>query len=203
MLPAARHAPSLVRHDGAGMIGEGFAGVLDAAQRGEGWAFACLYRDLNASLLRYFGAQAPSEAEDLASETWLAAARAVRSFTGDERAFRSWFFTIAHRRLIQHWRDTGRRPSQPVAPETLDDMLGLADTERDALQLTEAVVAARSITAALPPDQAHVVLLRIVAGLSVEQVAAVLGKRPGTVRVLQHRGLRKLAGAISLETVTR
>ena len=45
----------------------------------------------------------------------------------------------------------------------------------------------------LVPDQAEVLLLRILAGLDVQRVAEIVGKRPGTVRVLQHRGLRRLA----------
>ena len=45
----------------------------------------------------------------------------------------------------------------------------------------------------LSPDQAEVILLRVLAGLDVGQVAKILGKRAGAVRVLQHRGLRKLA----------
>ena len=57
------------------MLGERFFDVLDAARAGEERAFSLLYRDLNAALLRYFAALAPSDAEDLASETWIAAAR--------------------------------------------------------------------------------------------------------------------------------
>ena len=49
------------------------------------------------------------------------------------------------------------------------------------------------VLAVLSPDQAEVVLLRVIGGLRVSQVAELLGKRPGTVRVLQHRGLRRLA----------
>ena len=45
----------------------------------------------------------------------------------------------------------------------------------------------------LPPDQAEAVLLRVVADLSVTEVAAILGRREGTIRVLVHRGLRRLA----------
>ena len=56
---------------------------------------------------------------------------------------------------------------------------------------TEAVIA--HVIAVLSPDQAQVVLLRVVGGLRVSQVAELLGKQPGTVRVLQHRGLRRLA----------
>jgi RNA polymerase sigma-70 factor (ECF subfamily) len=53
--------------------------------------------------------------------------------------------------------------------------------------------AALALVATLPPDQAEVILLRVLAGLDVTQVASILGKRPGAVRVLQHRGLRRLA----------
>lgn len=184
------------------MIGEGFCDVLDAARAGEQWAFALLYRDLNAPLLRYFGAQASADAEDLASETWLAAAQGLGSFEGGERAFRGWLFTIAYRKLVQHWRDRGRRPADAVAPETFDALLGAADTEEEALAGIDAAAAMRALAAALTPDQAQVVLLRVLGDLSVDDVAAALGKRPGTIRVLQHRAIHKLAGILSLEGVT-
>ncbi len=53
--------------------------------------------------------------------------------------------------------------------------------------------AARRIVALLPADQAEVILLRVVADLSVDQVAKIVGKRPGNVRVLQSRGLKRLS----------
>jgi RNA polymerase sigma-70 factor, ECF subfamily len=65
---------------------------------------------------------------------------------------------------------------------------------------TEALVA--HVVATLSPDQAQVVLLRIVGGLQVSQVAELLDKRPGTVRVLQHRGLRRLADHGSREALS-
>ena len=185
------------------MLGERFFDVLDAARAGEEWAFSLLYRDLNASLLRYFAALAPSDAEDLASETWIAAARGLGSFEGDEGGFRGWIFTIAHRRLVQHWRHAGRRPVQAVDPGTFDTLLGAADTEGEALDAAEGAAAARALVAELSPDQAQVVLLRVLGGLSVDEVATAIGKRPGTVRVLQHRALRRLAGRLSLERVTQ
>jgi DNA-binding NarL/FixJ family response regulator len=58
-------------------------------------------------------------------------------------------------------------------------------------------VSSRAVTAliaALPANQAEVVVLRVVTGLDVDQVAAIVGKRPRTVRSLTHRGLRQLAG---------
>jgi RNA polymerase sigma-70 factor (ECF subfamily) len=50
--------------------------------------------------------------------------------------------------------------------------------------------------ATLPPDQAEAILLRVVAGLDVAQVADVMGRSPGAVRVLTHRGLKTLAARV-------
>jgi RNA polymerase sigma-70 factor (ECF subfamily) len=184
-------------------LGEEFDEILAAARAGEEWAFAALYRDLNPRLTRYLAAQAPGVGEDLASETWLGVARQLHRFSGDERALRAWLFTIGRRRLVQHWREAGRRPSTPVSPEDLSGRPGPDDPEAAALAGVSAREAARAIAAALSPDQADVVLLRLLAGLDVDEVAGILGKRPGAVRVLQHKALRRLAGTFSLEEVTR
>jgi RNA polymerase sigma-70 factor (ECF subfamily) len=56
--------------------------------------------------------------------------------------------------------------------------------------------------ALLPADQAEVVLLRVVGGFDVAEVAVLVGRRPGHVRVLQHRGLRRLAQLLPDGAVT-
>jgi RNA polymerase sigma-70 factor (ECF subfamily) len=70
------------------------------------------------------------------------------------------------------------------------------------LSALSAQQASAAIVACLPPDQADVVLLRLVAGLDVDQVARILGKQQGTVRVLQHRALRRLGEIFSQEALT-
>jgi RNA polymerase sigma-70 factor (ECF subfamily) len=183
-------------------IGDEFESVLAAAQCGAEWAFAVLYRELNPSVLRFLAAQAPSVGEDLAAETWLGAARGLGSFSGGESAFRGWMFTIARRRLIEHWRANGARRSTPVTPESLANRMAPDDTEADVLAAMSAQEAAAVVAATLTPDQADVILLRMLAGLDVDEVAAILGKRPGTVRVLQHKALRRLAEKFSMEALT-
>ena len=76
------------------------------------------------------------------------------------------------------------------------------DPEAAGVAAVSAQEAAAAISAALTPDQADVILLRLLAGLDVDQVARILGKRPGTVRVLQHKALRRLAGTFSIEALT-
>lgn len=180
--------------------GEAFASVLAAAQAGSEWAFNALYDDYNPRLLRYFAARAPREAEDLASETWVGAATKLAGFEGDEQAFRSWLFTIAHRRLVDHWRERSADAWDPGSLPDKADVVG--GPEETIVAGASAQAAVQRIASVLGPDQAEVVLLRILGGLEVEQVAEILGKRPGNIRVLQHRALRKLAEEISLEDVT-
>ena len=50
--------------------------------------------------------------------------------------------------------------------------------------------------ASLPSDQGEAVILRVVAGLDVSRVATIMGRSPGSVRVLCHRGLRRLEGML-------
>ena len=173
--------------------GDDFAAVLAAAQLGQEWAFAALYRGLNSRILRYFASRVPDAAEDLAAETWVGAARNLRSFEGDEPRFRAWLFTIAHRRLVQHWRESARRP--PAEPLSDGDAghTDAGEVEDRAVQMVAAQEAAKTIAESLTGDQAEVVLLRVLGGIEIEEVARILGKRPGTVRGLQHKAVRKLA----------
>ena len=181
-------------------LGDQFQGILTAAQDGGEWAVAILYRWLHPAVVSYVRARAGDDADDLASETWLAVARALPSFSGDEPAFRSWVFTIAHRRLIDHHRSTARRPrtrtlnaAEGEGPDGPLDLAAGDDTAGEAVAAVAGDEAVRRIVDLLPRDQAEIVLLRVVAGLPVDEVAAITGRRPGTVRVLQHRALRRLA----------
>jgi RNA polymerase sigma-70 factor (ECF subfamily) len=176
------------------VIGAPFVEILDAARLGSDWAVGVLWRDLQPALLRYLRTAAQEAAEDLASETWLEVARGLGRFQGGEEEFRAWLFTIARHRLIDWRRKTTRRRTDPVA--WIPERPAAADTEEEALALvgTEEALA---LVAGLPPDQAEVLVLRVAAGLDANQVARVVGKKPGAVRVLQHRGLRRLALLLS------
>jgi len=174
------------------MLGSCFASVLAAAVGGDEQAFARLWRDLHPAVLRYLQVVKPGSAEDVASETWLEVVRCLGRFTGDEGGFRSWVFTIARHRALDDRRRHARRPTVPLPIELAARWQG-ADDPADQVVEGLSTRAALAVIGQLPHDQAEVVLLRVVAGLDVEQVARVVGKRPGAVRVLAHRGLRRLA----------
>lgn len=174
-----------------------FAATLSAAQAGGEWALEALFVQYQPALLRYLRGQVGELADDVASETWLAVARGLRGFSGDADEFRAWLFTVGRHRLIDERRKAGRRPVQVSAEVTLD-MPAIAPSPEDAVVSSAAGdEAVQRIVALLPADQAEVILLRVVADLSVEQVAHMLGKKPGTIRVLQSRGLKRLAERLS------
>jgi RNA polymerase sigma-70 factor (ECF subfamily) len=183
------------------MMGTSFPELLERTRAGDASAFAAIWREFHPSLLRYLRITARDAAEDVASETWASVTASITRFDGDETAFRAWLFTVARRRAIDHFRSEARRPAVPVDPV----VLGLASppsTEPDPVDATVSTLALESaldLIGDLPEAQREAVTLRAIAGLDVVHVAAIMGKRPGTVRVLAHRGLRTLARRLSEE----
>ena len=167
-----------------------FEEVLAAAQAGAGWAFEVLYKDLAPSVTGYLRLHGAAEPDDLASETFIGVFTGLGGFAGDEAGLRAWVFTIAHRRLLDDWRRRSRRPQLADDPGDLGAHVG-GDVEDDALVRVGAEEVER-LCGTLPADQRSVLLLRILADLTVEQVAAVMDRSVGSVKALQRRGLRTL-----------
>jgi RNA polymerase sigma-70 factor, ECF subfamily len=170
-----------------------FAGLLARAQGGDEVAFSRLWSDLNPALLRYLRLEPGHSAEDLAAETWVSVVKGLSRFRGDETAWRAWVFTTARRRALDEARRRSRRP-RSVAVAVLDDVPAAPDPADD-------VAEALALLALLPAAQAEVIALRVIAGLPVETVAAMVGRSPGAVRVSAHRGLRTLAGLLATRGV--
>jgi RNA polymerase sigma-70 factor (ECF subfamily) len=180
---------------GAGVqagAGADLGGAVGGALLGVGVAFRLLYRDIQPRLLRYLGALAGQDAEDIASETWLQVTRDLPGFCGTYDGFRGWVATIARHRALDHLRRVTRRPPALALPaEDLAAWPAADDTAQGAIDAV-ATGHAIALIAALPPDQAEAVLLRTVLGLDAATAGHVLGKRAGAVRTAAHRGLKTL-----------
>ena len=179
-----------------------FEDVLETARHGSPWALGLLYRRFQPGLLRLLAVIAPHQAEDIASDVWLEVAGALSRFSGDERAFRGWLATTARRRVIDAHRRAERRPVRSTGPDRLDARPGHERTEDDTVDFMTSVSAISRVVSVLSPDQADVILMRVVGGLEVEEVARALGKQPGAVRSLQHRALRRLARQLGPEALS-
>ena len=175
---------------------------MAAGRGGPDLDLASLYRDLQPALLRHLRRMQPGCAEDLAADVWLEAVAGLPRFQGDATAFAGWLFTLARRRAIDAHRRVARRRTDPVDAEDLAQRPGSERPDADILDRFSAGAAIDRVRDALTPAQAQVVLLRVVAGLGVEQVAEMTGRQRGAVRKLHHRGLRRLAGSLPRRTLT-
>jgi RNA polymerase sigma factor (sigma-70 family) len=173
---------------------------LRAAKNGAEWAWAAIYRDLAGTVTGYLANRGAAEPEDLTSETFLQIARNISTFAGDESAFRSWVFVIAHRRLIDSRRARQRRPETVNLSATTGGAGG--DVEEEALsRLT--TVEVQSAFEKLSESQRDVLALRIIGQLTLEETASVLGKRVGAVKAAQRRALLAVSQHLDLSGVTR
>jgi RNA polymerase sigma-70 factor (ECF subfamily) len=168
--------------------------LVAAAKRGDESAFRVLFRQVQPRLLRYLTVTAGPAADDLAAETWLSVVKDLDRFHGDEAGFRAWVLAIARHRRVDLVRARARDRSTPVESPPEQPAPDDVPAAVEAIVSTEAALA---LLAQLPPSEAEVVTLRVVVGLDVAAVAAVTGRRPGTVRVLAHRGLRRLAELVA------
>jgi RNA polymerase sigma-70 factor (ECF subfamily) len=173
-----------------------FDQLVGAAAAGDQGALIELYRAHNPVLVRFLTGLAPGDAEDLASETWIDLCRLLDNFQGGGQDFRRLLFTIARRRAIDHGRKRRRRRTDPVDWAQDSELATGGDLAEIAATVDASRRAVRHVTALLPRPQAEVILLRVVAGLSVTDVARVVGRSPAAVSVLQTRGLQRLASRI-------
>jgi RNA polymerase sigma factor (sigma-70 family) len=179
---------------------DSFAELLQGAKDGEPWAWERIFRTYAPPVTGYLALRGADEPEDLTSETLFHVARSIESFTGTEESFRSWIFVIAHRRLIDARRSAGRRVSQVELKADLVETGG--DVESEALD-NLALAEMQELLEPLTEEQRSVVALRLIADLSLERTAEIVGKRVGSVKALQRRALASLKRHIESQGVSR
>lgn len=179
-------------------LGPRFGPVLAAAAAGDRAAFGELWRATQPMLLRYLRVVCGDAAEDVASDAWVKAIGALGGFRGDENGFRGWLVVIArnHARDLQR-RDARRR--ETMVAEPVEDPRALTPDSADVAEENAGTARALRLVATLPPEQAELVVLRVVLALDVAEVARITGRSPGAVRVAVHRALKTLAGRLAAE----
>ncbi len=171
------------------------SGVVDDALAracaGDEAGFLELWRNFQPRLLRFLRAVGCADPDDVASETWLQVVRDLHTFAGGQDEFRRWLFTIGRNRAIDAARARSRRPvtQVPVGFDIVADHQRVEDQVLDGISVQDAV----ALLASLSRDQAEAVALRVIAGLETPDVARILGKSAGAVRIALHRGLKTLA----------
>ncbi|MGH3934656.1 MAG: RNA polymerase sigma factor [Pseudonocardiaceae bacterium] len=181
------------RADGLG--GSDAAGGWDlvaAAQRGDRDAFGQLYDRHVAGVSRFVGRRVHDRGlvEDLTSETFTRAWRRIGSVSDQGRDVAAWFTTIARNLVADHYRSPRHKLDRPVA-EVTDAHSPQPGPERAVID-RETATELHAHLAALPTDQRDCLRLRYLEDLSVAQTATAMGRNPGAVTALTHRGITRL-----------
>lgn len=162
--------------------------VNRAVQKDPG-AFTELYSRHASRVYRhiYYLVGHKQEAEDLTAEAFLNAWRAVERYQDRGVPIESWFLRIGHNLAIKYLK---RHRTHFTAEDTLEADPGLSPEvihERAAEQ-----VAVRAAILKLPDVQRQVVVWRCLEGMDYGEVAVMLGRSEGNIRVIQHRALKRL-----------
>ncbi|MBI4310936.1 MAG: sigma-70 family RNA polymerase sigma factor [Chloroflexi bacterium] len=156
-------------------------------------AIAALYETHFDRVARYINVRigSMSEAQDLASEVFVRALRSADAYKDTGAPMEAWIFRIAHNIAVDFLRQKDRRPAQvPVEAvfslsADLEDPVQGISRQEDAKRLQVALMQ-------LTEAQRQVIALRFGGELSSEEVAAIMGKKPGAVREMQSAAIRKL-----------
>ncbi|HEX7521113.1 MAG TPA: RNA polymerase sigma factor [Acidimicrobiia bacterium] len=181
--------PAAGRQTGHAIDQAGVPALVERAKACDHDAWEALYQRGYPQLSAYAARRLdPDRARDAVAETMARAVAKIKMYEGHGAGgFDGWLFGILRHVVIDAHRAARRdregppvlRPIAPAGP--LDNVLEQEEADE-----------VRAAFATLAPDDQEVLELRVVAGLSSEEVAAVLGKRPGAIRMAQSRALERL-----------
>ena len=172
-------------------IGMAFESVLEAARVGAPWAWSALYREISGPVTGFFRSRGVADPVDAAGDVFFELSRELAGFSGDEESFLTLVFTIAYRRLAIDERHPKRNTRSALADRILDRLqheIDVAITDTD----PNIPPNVRTALETLEPEQRDVLSLRVVAGLTIEQTAKVIGTTVEAVKIAQRRGLARM-----------
>ena len=169
--------------------GQTAEGLVERARRGDQEAWAALYTSVYARLVSFAHRRLGNAelARDAVSETMARAVTKIDSYVGTDEGFAPWLFGICRHVVVDLQRQTYRPLPPGLLRSDVDDP-GPAEVVLD----SEEQAQVRAAFARLDPEERELLELRVVGGMSSAEVAAALGKQPGTVRMAQMRALARL-----------
>jgi RNA polymerase sigma factor (sigma-70 family) len=157
--------------------------MLHYAQ-GQVAAFNTLYARHETGMWRYVyrSVQNRATSDELVQDVWFAIARAAASYEPQRNGakWKTWAFTMAHHRIVDHWRTAKQHTSIDAEDDEAIQLRAqlIADSGFGPVRQIESREQARALIAAvecLPADQREAFLLQAEGGMGVEEIAACIG----------------------------
>jgi RNA polymerase sigma-70 factor (ECF subfamily) len=181
--------------------GAAFESVLAAAKTGASWAWFGLYREIAGPVTGFFRARGVADPESATGDVFFELSRDLETFEGSEESFTTLVFDIAYRRLLVEERHPKRNARSALADRVLDR---LQDEIEVVIDDTDGAIPSgvKAAFETLQPEQRDVLSLRVVAGLTVEQTAKVIGTDVDAVKSAQRDGLTRIQETMPPHVVT-
>lgn len=175
------------------MSGEQIAALAERARQGDKPALAELCAEFYPRVLKFMHYRVgPRFAEDLASEVFLKAVRAIGTQSG---SFPAWLFRIAANVVTDHHRASATRRE---ASMTEGALASAASRDQPAAAVARKLDIARALEQ-LTDDQRELVTLKFIEGLSNAEIGEITGRSPEAIRVLQFRALAAMRQFLNRE----
>ncbi len=174
--------------------------LISYARQRDTAAFGLLYERYLDRVYRYISYRTGNTAvaEDLTSEVFLNAWKAIERYEDRGYAFSTWLLRLANNEVTDYYRTNRNDMSLPdtdMHQSTLPEPSQFVDGQVEQLELLRAVQQ-------LPDEWRQIILLRFVEGIPFDEVASIIGKSSGACRVIQHRALGRLRELLTVEEQT-
>jgi len=165
--------------------------LVRLAKDGDADAFGLLYDGYIERIYRYIYFRVTDEvtAEDLTSQVFSKAWENLDRYKPSGAPFIAWLYTIARNAVIDHFRTR----KETVGLDEIASLSSAGPSPDDVVELHFETEALREALQSLTDEQQQVVVLKFIAGMTTDEIAKQLGKRPSAIRALQMRGLQALA----------
>lgn len=166
--------------------------LIEKAAHGDLEAVGVLYDSYAPKIFSYiyYRISDANAAEDLTGQVFLKMIEAIQTGKGWRTSFSGWLYRIAHNLVIDHYRKRGQ-----ATFSDLDDSPNIPANTRDPFQAAASILDSEALVQAinqLTEEQAQVLTLRFLEGLSIIEVAAIIDKTEGAVKALQYRAVASL-----------
>lgn len=170
---------------------------LERARRGDGEAIGELYRRYAHAVYRYvyYRLGDAERAEDVTADVFVRALEALPRFRERGLPFSAWLYRVAAARVADDFRRKRRRPAEPLPLEMAESAAGPEEVAEERWRAEQL----QRLVRCLPEVQQQVLILRFVERLSHAEVARIIGRSEGAVRVIQYRALRELRRLLEQE----
>jgi len=176
--------------------------LIKKAQDGEAGAFGEIYDIYLPKIYRFvfIKVSRKEDAEDLSHQVFLSAWQNIQSFHFQGFPFSSWLYKIAWNAVIDHYRT--KKPEESIELIAEDAISESSDFTKE-IDINFEIGLVKKAILQLEEDQQNVIVMKFVNELSNKEIAGILGKSEGAVRVIQHRALKQLKEHINESGINR